>query len=86
MFKNRKLFKDFISKIKEHKYTTEESMNILKTLPIKVLRKIGKEIIYADFDGYYRKDKKSELAYFDSLDRWQKEFFIGQRLYKLYEM
>ena len=84
MFKNRRLFRDFVSGIKERKYTTKEARDILKTLPIKVIRKIGKEIIYADFDGYNGTDKYCELCYFDNLDRWQKEYFIAQRLYKLY--
>ena len=83
MFKNRILFKDFISGIKEHRYTIREVRIILETLPIKVLRNIGKEIIYADFDGYNSNDKYCELCYFDNLDRQQKEFFIEQRLYKL---
>lgn len=84
MFKNRKLFKDFISDVREHRYTTQEVREKLKELPIKVLRRIGQEIIYADYDGYNYSSKSSELAYFDNLDRWQKEFFIEQRLYKLY--
>lgn len=84
MFKNKRLFKDFLSGIKEHRYTTKEARDILKTLPIKVLRSIGKEIIYADFDGYNYSDKACQLAYFDNLNRWQKEYFIEQRLYILY--
>ena len=83
MFKNRKLFKDFVSGIKEHRYTTKEARSIIKTLPNEVVRRIGKEIIYADFDGYNGHNKDSQLIYFDNLDRWQKEFFIEQRLYKL---
>lgn len=83
MFKNRRLFKDFVSGIKERRYTTKEARNILKTLPIEVVIRIGKEIIYADFDGYNGNDKYCQLEYFDNLDRWQKEFFIEERLYKL---
>ena len=83
MFKNRKLFEDFISGVKERKITTKEVRSILETLPIKALRNIGKEIIYSDFDGYNGTDKYCELCYFDNLDRWQKEFFIQERLYKL---
>jgi hypothetical protein len=84
MFKNRKLFKDFISGVKERKYTKKEAMDVLKTLPNKVIRNIGREIIYTDFDGYNSNSKCQTLAYFDNLDRWQKEFYIEQRLYKLY--
>lgn len=84
MFKNRKLFKHFISNVKEHKYTIKEVKEKLGELPIAVVRKIGKEIIYADYDGYNGSSKSCELAYFDNLSRWQKEFFIEQRLYKLY--
>ena len=84
MFKNRKLFKDFVSGVREHRYTTQEVREKLKELPIKVLRRIGQEIIYADYDGYNYSSKSCELAYFDNLDRWQKEIFIEQRLYKLY--
>lgn len=83
MFRNRKLFKDFVSGVKEHKYTTKEIKNILNSLPIEVVRRIGKEIIYSDFDGYNGHNKHCQLEYFDSLDRWQKEFFIEERLYKL---
>ena len=84
MFKNRKLFKDFVSGVRECRYTTQEVREKLKELPIKVLRRIGQEIIYADYDGYNYSSKSCELAYFDNLDRCQKEFFIEQRLYKLY--
>lgn len=84
MFKNRNLFKDFVSGVREHRYTTREAREKLEELPIKVLRRIGKEIIYADYDGYNYSRKSCELSYFDNLDRWQKEFFIEQRLYKLY--
>ena len=84
VFKNRKLFKDFISGIREHRCTTIEARKKLKDLPISVVRNIGKEIIYSDYDGYNDNSKYCELVYFDNLDRWQKEFFIEQRLYKLY--
>ena len=83
MFKNRKLFKDFVSGVKEHRYTRREVADILETLPIKVLRKIAKKIIYLDYDGHDDSTKYSYLVYFDSLDRWQKEFFIKERLHKL---
>lgn len=84
MFKNRKLFKDFISGVKEHRYTIQEIREKLKELPIKVLRKIGQEIIYADFDGYNYWSKSCEMFRFDNMDRSQKEDFIEQMLYKLY--
>lgn len=84
MFKNRRLFENFISEVKEHRYTMRETRQQLKELPIKVLRKIGKEIIYIDYDGYNYSNKSCELAYFDNLNRNQKEFFIEQRLYKLH--
>lgn len=92
MLKNRKLFKDFVSGVREHRYTTHEVREKLKELPIKVLRRIGKKIIYTDYDDYNYSIyddynyliKSCKLAYFDNLDRWQKEFFIEQRLYKLY--
>lgn len=84
MFKNRRLFKNFISGIKECQYTIQEVRQKLEELPIKVIRKIGKEIIYIDYDGYNYLDKSCELAYFDDLNRSQKEFFIEQRLYKLH--
>lgn len=85
MFKNRnrKLFKEFVSGIREHKIGTKEAREKLKELPIEVVRNIGKEIIYSDYDGYNGSSKSCELAYFDNLDRWQKEFYIEQRLYKL---
>lgn len=83
MFKNRRLFKNFIFGVKEHQYTTREAREKLKELPINVLRKIGKEVIYIDYDGYNYLDISCELAYFDNLNRSQKEFFIEQRLYKL---
>lgn len=83
MFKNRRLFKDFVCGIKEHKYTTEEVKNILETLPNKVIRRIGKEIICSDFNGYNDCSICGELAWFDNLDRWQKELYIEKRLYKL---
>ena len=84
MFRNRKLFKKIICGIKNNNYTDKEVKELLETVPIKVLRKIAKEIIYADYDGYNGNRKDSEMRYFDSLSRWQKEFYIKQRLYKLY--
>ena len=84
MFKNRRLFKDFVSGIREHRYTTREAREKLKELPIQVVRAIGKENIYKDYDGYNFCSVDSKMAYFDNLDKWQKEFFIEQRLYKLY--
>ena len=83
MFKNRKLFKDFVLSIKEGKYTTRDVDNALETLPVQVIRNIGKKIIYSDFDGYNGVDKSCQMIYFDGLNRWQKEHFIKQRLYKL---
>ena len=84
MFKNRRLFEDFVSGIREHRYTTREVEEKLKELPIQVVRAIGKEIIDKDYDGYNFCCIDSKMAYFDNLDRWQKEFFIKERLYKLY--
>lgn len=57
---------------------------LFQIIPVKVLRKIAKEIIYSDYDSYNGIEKNSTMYYFDSLDRWQKEFFIKERLYKLY--
>lgn len=84
MFKNRKLFKDFVSGVREHRYTTQEAREQLKNLPTKILRKIGQKIIYTGYGGYNYLSKSCEMAYFDNLNRWQKEFYIEQRLYKLY--
>ena len=85
MFKNRRLFKDFVHDVREHRYTTQEARENLKELPVKVLRRIGQEVIYADYDGYNDSSISCELAYFDNLDRSQKESFIEERLYKLYK-
>ena len=84
MFKSRRMYKDFVSGIKGNRYASKEVTALLNAMPIRTLRKIGKTIIYADYDGYNDNDKCSELAYFDNLDRWQKEFFVEQRLHKLY--
>ena len=86
MFKNRKLYKDFISGVKEFRYNLCDIRRILPELPIKVIRRIGKEIIYLDYDGYNQIDIDCKMAYFDNLDRWQKQFYIEQRLYKIYEI
>lgn len=85
MFRNRKLFKDFISNIENRRYAAKDAREKLKELPIQVVRAIGKKIIYKNYDGYNFCRVNSEMAYFDNLDRWQKEFFIMQRLHKLYE-
>ena len=85
MFKNRRLFKDFVHNVREHRYTTQEARENLKELPAKVLRRIGQEIIYADYDGYNYLSISCTLDYFDNLDRSQKESFIEERLYKLYK-
>ncbi len=83
IFKNKKLFKDFVSDIREHRCGIEEARTRLKELPIKVVRDIGKEVIFSDYDGFNYNSKHQSLCYFDNLDRWQKEFYIEQRLYKL---
>lgn len=84
MFRNRKVFKRIICGIRNHDYTDKEIGILFQTVPAKVLRKLAKEIIYLDYDGYNGMQKDSTMYYFDSLDRWQKEFFIKERLYKLY--
>lgn len=84
MFKNRKLFKEFISGVRENRIGINEVREKLKELPIQVIRAIGKEIVYKDYDGYNFCSIDSKMAYFDNLDRCQKEFFIEERLYKLY--
>lgn len=84
IFKNRRLFKEFVLDVKEHRCGIAQARERLKELPIDVVRAIGKEIIYKDYDGYNFGSVDSKMAYFDNLDRWQKEFFIEQRLYKLY--
>lgn len=83
MFKNKRLFKEFVSDVREHRVGIKEAREKLKELPVQVVRAIGKEIIYKDYDGYNFCSIDSKMAYFDNLDRWQKEFFIEQRLYKL---
>lgn len=83
MFRSTKVFKKFVADYRVGNLHPKEIGRILKTMPIKVLRRIGKEIIYSDYDGYNEVDKESEMAYFNNLDRWQKEFFIKERLYKL---
>lgn len=86
MFKNRKLYKDFVLGIKEFRYNLCDVRRILPKLPIKVIRRIGKEIIYSDYDGYNCSDIDCRMAYFDNLNRRQKQFYIEQRLYKIYEI
>lgn len=83
MFKNKRLFKNFVSDVREHRCGIKEAREKLKELPIQVVRAIGKEIIFSDYDGYNYVSKNNEMCYFDNIDRWQKEFFIEQRLYKL---
>lgn len=83
MFKNQKLYKIFISDIKNYNYGLNEAREKLKELPIEGLRKIGKTIIFSNYDGCNYASKLSELSYFENLDRWQKENYINQRLYVL---
>ena len=70
MFRERKLFRKIICGIKNNKYTNKEITELLGIMPIKVLRKIAKEIIYADYDGYNGNCKDIEMCYLDSLSRW----------------
>jgi len=84
MFKNRKLMKEFIENVRVGKYTISNAGDALEKLPIRVIRNIGKEIIYSNSDRYNKYEKGSELIWFDGLARWQKEHFIKQRLYDLY--
>lgn len=80
---NKKLLNEFIDGIKTNKYPIRERSQRLKALPIEVVREIGKKIIFSDCDGFNTVSKEAELSYFDNLDRWQKEYFIEQRFYKL---
>ena len=84
MFKNRKLFKTFISDVKNNNLSMNDVSEKLSEFPIKVVRKIGREIIFSDYDGYNDSNISGTLSYFDNLTRSQKEFFIEQMLYKLY--
>lgn len=72
-----------LSKIKNGEYTSFEIREILPTISINDIRSIGKAIIYADYDGYNSSSKYGEMLYFDNLDRWQKEIYVEQRLYKI---
>jgi hypothetical protein len=80
---NKKMNKAILSKIKSGEFSLDEIRNLLHTISIQELREIGKEIIYVDYDGYNSISKKSEMLYFDNLGRWQKEFFVKERLYKI---
>ena len=82
-FRNRKLFRDFISCVRENRYDITKIKKTLKELPDEVIRKIGKEIIYSDYNGFNDISLNCSLSYFDNLSRWQKEFFIVERLYIL---
>lgn len=84
MFRERKFIRKILRRIRNNEYTNQEIVELLLVIPIEVLRKIAKEIIYADYDGYNGFDKYSKMCYFDSLSRWQKELYIQERLYKLY--
>lgn len=80
-----KLFKkSLLSKIQSREFTFPEIRDMLHTISIHDLRSIGKAIVYADYDGYNSNDKYGEMIYFDNLDRWQKEIYVDQRLYKLF--
>lgn len=75
--------KSLTSKIKDGEYSSIEIREMLHTMPIHDLRAIGKAIVYSDYDGYNDSSKRSEMYYFDNLDRWQKEIYVDQRLYKI---
>lgn len=55
------MFKKIICGIRNNNYTDKGVKELLETVPIKVLRKIAKEIIYADYDGYNGNRKDSEM-------------------------
>lgn len=82
LFKNRKLYKEFVDYIKKYGYMSRNVRERINMLPAVVLRRVGKEIIYSDYDGYNLSAITNELAYFDNLDRSQKEFYVEQRSYK----
>lgn len=84
LFKSKKQ-RNILTMIKAGEFTLSEIKEMLSIMTIHDLRLIGKSIIYSDYDGYNGSSKYNELIYFDNLDRWQKEFFVDQRLYKIYK-
>ena len=80
---NKRIFKEFIDGVENRTIGIKQCRELLPTLPIDVVVKLGEKIIWSDYDGYNKSRKESEVYYFYDLDRWQKEFFIEQRFYKL---
>ena len=70
MFRERKLFRKIIPSNSVISLFVYLLFLIPQVMPIKVLRKIAKEIIYADYDGYNGNCKDIEMCYLDSLSRW----------------
>lgn len=66
------------------RYNFDRFSDFLKSLSNKELHKLGEKIINKKYDGYNFKSCYSETIYFDNLSRWQKEIYIEQRNYLLY--
>ena len=57
--------------------------DFLKALSHKELHILAEEIIWKEYDGYNGLSCRMEQNYYDSMNRWQKEFYIEERSYLL---
>lgn len=82
-FRNRRLYKEFMQMVEERRVGLVQLRELLPTFPNEVVYKIGKAVIFADYDGYNYNSVYQSLCYFENLNRELKEFYIQERFYKL---
>ena len=76
-------FKNKTIKILEKRYNYDTNRDFIHSLSNSQLHKLGKEIIWKNFDRYnYNSCYNRELC-FNNYSRWQKEIFVNNHFYSL---
>lgn len=76
-------FKTKTQKILEKRFKYDTNRDFIQSLSHSELHKLGKEIIWNNFDGYNYNSCHNKEMWFNNCDRWQKEFFVCDYFYSL---
>lgn len=76
-------FKNKTIRILEKRYNYDTNRDFIHSLSHSELHRLGKEIIWKNFDGYNYNSCHNKEMWFNNCDRWQKEFFVYDHFYSL---